>query len=543
MHFLRKMFTARLASSISLLLVILASILGGLIAGHASANGPWGYTDPVAYISTARSLDQGQGLGYYEADAEFDYFTIQPPFYPIALAGIGLFRVNLVVAARWLNLLAFVVSIFLAGWMFIRHTHQPLLGVAVSALFCIFPNMVEYFSSAYSEPLFILLFLAGGTCLLAFLRTQRRWLLGVSIVVFSFLPLTRYAGIAMLLAAGLVVFLFTPGKFARRLGRGTLFTVLAALPVVAWLAWVYLSSSHSIGGRVVQLAWNDLAATFQAFRGIFMDTFWNWVPYHNSTSLLRYRDRFLLLAAMLVVFLAVTFLATRRLRREGAGEPKEAGMSLLAFFGFSGLATLTFLAGTFLFTQPTIDIDNRMLLPFYVCLVPSLFAGFALWNSAWFRGRLRLLQILPWLAVIPVVLWYTPQALEKADHYNKGGGLTAYRWDGADIIQAVRALPSDQPVISNDWEVLLLWTGRPIHDLWSTFPQTPPIQVTPYGTDSRDPAQQIFCSKGATLVIFDDFPAQYRERVDASALPQAPNLFAGLTVQGTYSRSVIYLCP
>jgi len=30
-----------------------------------------GYSDPMVYISTARSLDRGQGLVYYEADAAF----------------------------------------------------------------------------------------------------------------------------------------------------------------------------------------------------------------------------------------------------------------------------------------------------------------------------------------------------------------------------------------------------------------------------------------------------------------------------------------
>jgi len=62
-----------------------------------------------------RSLDRGQGLVYYEADAAFRPITIEPPFYPIALSVIGLFKVNLVVAARWLNIMAFIASIFIAA--------------------------------------------------------------------------------------------------------------------------------------------------------------------------------------------------------------------------------------------------------------------------------------------------------------------------------------------------------------------------------------------------------------------------------------------
>src|SRR5512136_554575 len=88
--------------------IILLSLVGGVIAVYTTANGPWGYSDPVVYISTARSLDRGQGLVYYEADATFRLITIQPPFYPIMLSAIGLFKVNLVVAARWLNIFAFI---------------------------------------------------------------------------------------------------------------------------------------------------------------------------------------------------------------------------------------------------------------------------------------------------------------------------------------------------------------------------------------------------------------------------------------------------
>ncbi len=100
---------------LSAAVIVLISIIGGVIAIYSTANGPWGYTDPVEYIATARSLLRGGGLGYYEADAEFTPITIHPPFYPIVLGAIGLLSVDLVVAARWLNILSFVASIFIAG--------------------------------------------------------------------------------------------------------------------------------------------------------------------------------------------------------------------------------------------------------------------------------------------------------------------------------------------------------------------------------------------------------------------------------------------
>jgi len=42
--------------------ILLISIAGAAIAIYTTANGPWGYTDPVVYISTARSLDREIGI-------------------------------------------------------------------------------------------------------------------------------------------------------------------------------------------------------------------------------------------------------------------------------------------------------------------------------------------------------------------------------------------------------------------------------------------------------------------------------------------------
>src|SRR5512136_773741 len=91
-----------------LALIILVSLIGGMIAIYTTANGPWGYTDPVEYISVARNLDRGLGLTYYEGSGKLTPETIHPPLYSLVLGLVGLSGVDLVVASRWLNILAFV---------------------------------------------------------------------------------------------------------------------------------------------------------------------------------------------------------------------------------------------------------------------------------------------------------------------------------------------------------------------------------------------------------------------------------------------------
>ncbi len=523
-------------------MIVLFSLIGGVVAIYATANGPWGYTDPVEYISVARSLDHGQGLAYYEGNGLLTPETIHPPLYSSVLAAIGIFGINLVVASRWLNIFAFVASIFIAGWIFYRYSPVPALGIIASALMCAFPYMLIMFSSSYSEPLFILSILAGGWAVLAYLRNQKTSQLVLGALVVSTIPGTRYAGIAMVLAAGLTVFLFANGTAWLRTKKAVLLMFIGGLPVLAWLVWVYLSSAHSVGGRTTDIQLSGILAQFQNFRGIFMDTVWKWVPYQTHETLLGYRLRFILMGVIAAVLLGLSLLAVRHMKKDTRTTFHDSDIQIFAFFGLSSLLFVGMLILTYLFTLPTIDIDNRMLLPLFVSSVMMIYGAVAVWWAAWFKGWLRVLQAIPWIMAVVCVAWYFPQAREKVQFYHLGDGLTIYRWDKSSLIQAVRDLPADQPVISNDWELTMLWTGRPIHGFWTTFSTELPMQASSYGTNQNDHLQPLFCEQGAALVIFADFPTQVRDQVGESAVDQIPNLFNGLSLYGKYTDGAIYLC-
>ena len=273
-----------------------------------------------------------------------------------------------------------------------------------------------------------------------------------------------------------------------------------------------------------------------------MDTVWKWVPFQTHQTLLRYMVRFIIMGIGLVIILALSILADRRIRKDSSEPVNKSGIHIFSYFGLSSLAFIGVLVATYLFTHPTIDIDNRTLLPFYVSTVMGLLGGVALWQQAWFRGGMSFLQIIPWLITAVCVVWYFPQTRNEIEFYHSGDGLTAYHWNTSETIQAVRDLPPDRPVISNDWELLLLWTGRPIYGLWNTFPSALPVQTATYGTNPADKAQSIFCEKGAALVIFNDFQSEYKNQIGDFSAGQFAKLFAGLTVYGQYSDGAIYLC-
>jgi hypothetical protein len=402
--------------------------------------------------------------------------------------------------------------------------------------------MLDIYSSAFSEPLFIFLYLSSGLYLLLYLEKEKPVFFAMSAVVLGLIPLTRYAGIAMLASGSISFLLLTSGKTWHRIKKVTIFASISSLPLILWLIWVYIVTSHLTGTRTLGMNWGILTAEFQLFRGTFLDTVWKWIPFQSQTTLLKYKVRLILSSIGLIVIIVLSLLALRKKQKNIHDADQKSDVPVLVYFGLSSLTFLAFLIVSFLFILPTIAINNRMLLPLFVGLVMGLLGAFALWQSAWFMERKRLLQILPWLVVILCVYSYLPQVQKIAEDYHPGVGWTAFHWNSSAMIQAVRSLPTDTSVISNDWRILMLWTHRPIYGFWNTFPTNLPLQTTVYGTNPVDHVQSVFCNQGAALVIFNDFTAQYTANMGETAQDNVPGLFAGLSIYGTYPDGMIYYC-
>jgi hypothetical protein len=528
-------------TSIVIIVLILISIAGGVFITYSTANGPWGFTDSVVYISTAQNILNGGGLDYFEANAKLNPLSHYPPLIPIILSMIGFFKIDLVDAFRWLNIISFVGTIFLSGWIFVRYTHTPVIGIMTAILMCVFPVMVTMFSSAYSEPVFILLLLLAGGVIFEYLQTERSALFIIGSILIGLLPLVRYLGLSILVSAVLFIFLFTNDNVKKRLGRSALFGMIASIPISLWLMRVYFSTVRSIGVWSLSPAVGDISTRFQDFRALFMDTVWKWIPFQSMTTSLHYRTRFLLLGMATLVILGLSLFTFRRLIQHAPKEGAASGFQLFTFFGIVTFFFMIFLIGSYLFSYPTVAIDDRMLLPVYGSIILCLFGGLSLWQHTWFHDGLRWLQIFPFLLTIICAVWFIPQASDNVQIFHSGYGLTAYKWRNSETIRAIRSLPAAQPVISNDWELLLLWTGRPVYGLWNTL-SVDPLQVTPYGSNTSDPVQDVFCEQGAALVIFSDFKKQMAGKLGQTSSAQRQDLFSGLPVMGQYADGIVYIC-
>ena len=193
-------------------------------------------TESIYYITAARNLLSGYGLSDdISSSGEAVPMVISPPLFPVMLAAIVGFGVELLVAAKWLNAVLFGANILSVGLLIKRYAGKP-TGVAVfgSALMLTSVDMLSIHSWAMSEPAFIFFGLLG-VLLLDVYFGNREWRLLVAAsgaVALAFL--TRYVGVT-LVAAGIAGIILRRGEsWSRRTTEGAIFALGSCIPMGVW---------------------------------------------------------------------------------------------------------------------------------------------------------------------------------------------------------------------------------------------------------------------------------------------------------------------
>lgn len=511
------------------------SLLGAALAAYGTANGPWGRSDSAAYLAAARSLAGGAGLGFSDAPGHFRFLTHYPPLYPLLLAFFYRLGGDLLATPRWLDVFFYAGTIFGCGYLFIRFSRFPWLGVAAALLIGAFPMTVRMSHATMSEPLFLFLTVWAGYALLAAQRAGRGPLIPAALLT-GLLPLARYIGVAFLAAGFLAVLWLSEGRTSERLKRAALFAGLACLPILAWLTWTYLAAGQEFAGRTFRWAVEDMGGNLRLFASLFVKGVWEWLPYHPFYPATKSRLRLVILFLAALWIAGLTFFAHRRARQV---DPEQAAFLLFGLFGLASMVYAVTLLAAYLFSDPIPDVDERMLLPFYVTLTLGLLGAFAVWQSAWQSGR-RWLAVLPWLAAVLFLIWWFPQNAYYVREDHAGWGVTVYAWRGSPTLQALDDLPADRPVISDNAALVLLWTGRPVYDMTATLSADFLAGQAVYGSDPSDPAQQAFCQEGAPLVLFGDLSAWLETAYGEAGRRRMATLLA---LPGTeYADGEIYSC-
>ena len=228
---------------IALVLLALAGAgLGLALQGGRGALLDW---DSVNYISVADSLLAGEGFRQFNGLVYRDW----PPLYPLLLAGPGVVGIDPYQGAGWLSALAFALTIFLAGqWLRRRLTSRWLLLWGCLAVALAYP-LARQAAFALTETLFILFALLALLAAERFLEGERRAALLWAGLFTALACLTRYLGIALVLAIVLLLALQGGATLRRRAQHIALYALLALAPLGLWLLRNYLLLGSLTGRR------------------------------------------------------------------------------------------------------------------------------------------------------------------------------------------------------------------------------------------------------------------------------------------------------
>lgn len=384
--------------------------LAGLVAVvAATAKGLYVSPDGVFYVGTARNWLDGRGFTPPAGLPPVEHF---PPLFTVLLAGLGLDPLD---AARVVNAVAFAGIVLLAGLAVRARTGSVPAALVAAVLTVAAQDLLTYSASALSEPVFILLAVSALVALGAHLERPRPGLLAAAAVLAAAAFLTRYVGVA-LVVAGVGALLWR-----RRWLDTAIFAAVSCLPVAAWLAWA------GSGDRSVvfhPFGWDYLGQAVRPF------TRWL-VPWPGPP-------------VGLVIALGLVAAGAVVMARAGARRPLP--VLLVAF----SVAYLAVLVGYRTFTDATGRLDARFLSPLHV--VAILLVVPALWRRAPLRPALALLAV---AQVAGAVAW---TAGGLTDDGISRRGYTAEAWERSSIV--ARLAESDEPVYSNGFDAVFLHTGR-----------------------------------------------------------------------------------
>ncbi|MDR3574627.1 MAG: hypothetical protein P4L50_12240 [Anaerolineaceae bacterium] len=403
--------------------------------------------DSIVYIGGAASLLSGKGFSI-----NGNPITHFPPLYSVFLAAPGLFKNNLVHAARYLNAILFGINMGLvalavylsAGRNFFTSTLAVFFFLASGPLFVVH-------AYAWSEPLFIALTLIWILLLSYYVIKPTLSLLITSSLFFGLALITRYIGIAFLPPALAFVFVGRSHQQMNRRFRHTIiWLVIACAPLVIFLTRNLLTAGSTVDRSLVFHPAKSFIAHVTSNLIIFIDPI--------QLPLMLKLAIFGLLAASLIAVLIILFKGQIRSINLRDVDWRSLGVVLPVSCVLFSIFYLLFLYISISFLDASTEINYRIVSPMIVILIAAIF------SMTWTLSQKLRIPASWWGFLLIVCLSIsikTPDAIQSvASIQNNSFGYTSQQWRISKSIAYVKTLPADLKIYSNAADVLGFLTDK-----------------------------------------------------------------------------------
>jgi hypothetical protein len=397
--------------------------------------------DSVHYIMAARQvvgLPAAVGNDGVTAASALAHY---PPLYPLLLASGGFLDIDPLDTARWLSAGFLALNVFLVGYIVCGASRNaPWLGIFGSVVMIASLPVLAAHATALSEPVFLLLALAGLHLVAVHIERPTRTRLLAAAVVLGLALLARYAGAACVIAGGLAVLVLGSRPLAERLRNALLFGVISALPMLAWMLRGAGAGARPMGREI---AFHPVGRA-HVWQALYTASDWLLVP--------RWTPGVVRLAALGLLIAGMVLIVVRR----RAEQPVPTIVAVLIIF----IGTYTaFLAMSISFFDANTPLDDRILLPVFTAgLMIVLHVSDCVWLAV--RRKPAFTMAAATLTVV-FVLAHGSRSLDvMAVSYAEGWGFTSTDWKESPTVARVKTLPEGTLIYTNLPEVLYLHTGR-----------------------------------------------------------------------------------
>jgi hypothetical protein len=445
------------AEGSKLRLAAVALALGGVILALVCTRHGVGIGgDGIGYVAAARNLAGGEGLSWIGPGHDVRPMVIFGPLFPFLLSLPARLGLDPYVGARWLNAALYGLNLLLFVAVLFWATRQAWIALVGGVIAIFSAELLALHTGAVSEPVFLALLLVSLALLTAYQERGNRWQLAVSAVAMGVAYLARYAGLMFAAASLAALVLLGRGAWRRRLLDAGIYSLLFGSVAGAWML-----RNHLVVGTATSRSLSFLPPSLSLFVS-FGDiiTYW-FLPERLG---LGPRVGVFLIGA---VFLGLAWL--RCMRGDAAERPAGEADSRreVLFSGVTGVASVVYLGGLVAsrtFIVPRISIDGRILVPVHLLLlllVLTLVSGISRAG-----GKRRILASVVIAGTFLFALSYVGRGTIRALMLQLDGqGFSSRAWRGSPLINALRLLPADTPIYTNEVEALYLLAGRSAYRL------------------------------------------------------------------------------
>ncbi|MGA9531680.1 MAG: glycosyltransferase family 39 protein [Anaerolineales bacterium] len=501
--------------------ILAIPLLGvGLVLFHTSL-GPGASGDSAFYVMGAKNLLAGNGYSRFSGGYELKPISGFPPGFPVMLAVFSTLIPDMFAAARLMNALLFGVSLFLMFWIVWRATGSRAAGLISQSAILLSPVQFDLHSWVMSEPLYIFLMLLSLVLVESYVRAGRPLLLvGVGILMAA-ATLTRYVGASLIAAGCFAMVVLGKGSLRRRLVDAGVLGLVSALPVVAWLRR-NAAVADTLTNR--EILYHPMRP--ELIRQYLAEISSWFVPHAVPLPTLVRAG----LAVMIVLGLSAALIYMAVRFRWFTWSPEEKGLQpvhpaavILPTAVVVSIAFILILVANSLFLDAatTASAPPRYLAPVYVLSV-LVFVCAGYWSQRVAKSRVVLSSMLLVLAVSLGVQGVGTIDLLRNPLPSLGYMGRRYTW--AQTTDALRAIESGVPIVSNNPEMVYILSERPAF--------VRPIRFDVYQQRERDDyLQQVEATRdkleaGGVYVILDEIEAvdqDILERTGAELLARYPH--------------------